>query len=83
LRDFQVPIGQRVEREGNVLGRVAGLGAEVLDGEFRSGQVLEVFSLNLRQQQLAFNVGGKAIELLADFSHGLDVFALLLFGLTD
>ena len=83
LRDFQVPIRQRVEGEGDVLRRVAGLGAEALDGEFRSGQVLEVLGLNLRQQQLAFHVGGETVELLADFGHRLEVFAPLLVGLGD
>ena len=64
-------------------GRVARLGAEALDGEFRGGQVLEVFGLDLREQHLAFHVGGKPVELLADFGDGLQVIALLLLGLRD
>jgi hypothetical protein len=48
-----VPIRQRVEGKDDVLRRVAGLGAEAVNGEFGGGQVLEVFGLDLSDQQLA------------------------------
>ena len=83
LRDLQVPIRQGVERKDDVLRRMARLGAETVNGQLRAGQVFEVFGLDLGDQQLAFDVGGKPVELLADFGDGLDVMALLLLGLRD
>ena len=65
LADFEVPISERVQREGNILWRMAGLGAQPLDREFGAGQVFEVFGLNLSQEQQALDVRGKPVELLS------------------
>src|SRR5215472_9591374 len=77
---LQMPIGHRIEGEGDVQWSVSGLGAETLNGQFGTGNVFEVFGLNLRQQHQSFEICGKAVQLFANFGDGFQVSPLLLPG---
>src|SRR6266700_3216257 len=69
LAKSQMPIRQRIEREGNVLRSMAGLSHKMLNGIFCARQVSEVFGENSRQQQVPLQIGRKPFELSPNLGH--------------
>jgi len=72
LRDFQMPVGQLRERGGDLFWRRVLPVAEMVERDFRAGQILQVLRLDAGEQRDAFVIIGKFRELLADFHDGFE-----------
>src|SRR6185295_2745959 len=57
--------------------------APALNGQFRTGQIIEIFRLQFRQQHRAFIIIRKLVQLLADFGQRFRIIALTSLGASN
>ena len=80
MANFELPVSQAIQRQGEVERIPFRLDQQPVDRELGTGQVVQLLRLNLGEHQHPGKIAREARQLSANLGHGLEVFPLFTTG---